>query len=273
LALGVDNPEMLRITTQASEDASPSKPGQGPAAAPARRPRRAVICLDPEKVGLALGAVVLGIALCHFAGQYSKYFLDHDNLWGFVHLFDLNHEENVPTWYSSSMLLLASLLLLVITALKASSRDRYTLHWAGLAAGFAYMSLDETVGLHGQLAAISPVSATGIFYYAWVIPAAIAVAVIALVYLRFLFHLPVRTRRMFLLAGFTFTGGALGVEMIAARQHYLHGMQNMTYAALTGVEDSLEMAGVALFIYALLRYLSGQFGTVEVRLGGHGPRS
>ena len=47
-------------------------------------------------------------------------------------------------------------------------------------------------------------------------------------------------------------GGAIGVELIGGRYLELHGVENLTYAMITTVEESLEMAGVIIFIWALL---------------------
>ncbi len=54
-------------------------------------------------------------------------------------------------------------------------------------------------------------------------------------------------------------GGAIGVEAISGKQASLHGEQNSTYNLIITVEELLEMAGVIVFIYALLDYISRQF--------------
>ncbi|WP_121967558.1 hypothetical protein [Leptolyngbya sp. BC1307] len=57
----------------------------------------------------------------------------------------------------------------------------------------------------------------GFLHFAWVIPAAFLVVVFLLGYVRFILALLKRMRRLFLIAGSTFVGGALGMEMVAVR--------------------------------------------------------
>ena len=69
--------------------------------------------------------------------------------------------------------------------------------------------------LHEHLGRLQSVWKThGIFYFAWVIPGGIFVAIVGLLYARFLAHLPPTTRRGFILSAVCFVGGALSVEAL-----------------------------------------------------------
>lgn len=117
-----------------------------------------------------------------------------------IELFDVYGEGNVPTWYSSSALLLCSMLLAVISIGERQVSDRgYVLHWRGLAGIFLLLSLDETAQLHDKVdAALDRVYDFGGFLtYAWVIPAAALLFILMLTYLGFLAHLPARIRCFF----------------------------------------------------------------------------
>lgn len=96
---------------------------------------------------------------------------------------------------------------------------------------------------------------SGFFYFAWVVPAALFVFVLAGIYLRFWWRLPARTRYLLLAAGGLFLSGALGVEAVTARYVEGNGFANLTYAALSTVEEFLEMVGASLFLYTLVAYL------------------
>ena len=111
------------------------------------------------------------------------------------------------------------------------------------------------------------VSTRGIFLFAWTIPAAVGVVLFALVYLKFLFRLPVATRWLFVLAGVVYVGGALGMEMIEGQFVFLFGQASMAHALMVAFEEFLEMSGVVLFIYALLSYFRTQYGVVQVEFG------
>jgi hypothetical protein len=91
------------------------------------------------------------------------------------------------------------------------------------------------------------------------------VAIFVLGYYRFLMLLPRRTRSLFIAAGTIFVGGALGVEAVSGMQASLHGQQNLTYHAIITAEELFEMAGIVVFVYALLDYIGRQFGTVAVQ--------
>ncbi len=107
---------------------------------------------------------------------------------------------------------------------------------------------------HGPIGGRS--DARGALYFLWVVPYGVATVVIGLAYLKFVWALPKRTRLHFIMAGVIFLTGALGVEMLGAREADLYGYDTVIYCFLYSVEEMLEMLGVVLFIYALLSYLA-----------------
>ena len=59
-----------------------------------------------------------------------------------------------------------------------------------------------------------------------------------------------------LLAGMVYVAGAVGAEMIGALYvHAFHTEHALGYDIETAIEESLEMAGVILFIHALFTYI------------------
>ncbi|MEW5930224.1 MAG: hypothetical protein AB1941_22425 [Gemmatimonadota bacterium] len=187
-------------------------------------------------------------------------------MYGFVPRFSLVEEANVPTWYSSAALLACAALLAAVARTEREAGSRFVLHWKVLALLFLGLSVDEAAALHELL--IEPVrgalGAGGLFYFAWVVPALAALAVLGLAYLRFLAHLPPQTRRLFLAAAATFVGGAVGAEMAGGAWVESRGFHNAGSALLWTVEESLEMVGVVVFVYALLRHLELRGGAVTI---------
>ena len=224
----------------------------------------------PKRVATLLLVVVLCLALASFAGQISKYFLGHDTVLGLVRVFNMESEHNIPTWFSSSMLLVCGLLLGMVAFTKRVEGARYAAHWSGLSIIFLYMSLDEAIQIHEKwdkpMEAL--VGSGDFFSHGWTIPAALLVFAFALTYLRFLAHLPTRTRLVFIVAGFIYVAGALGMENVSGGYELRHGRENMTYVMLAGVEEILEMLGVVVFVYALLSYLQSELKDLPVRLDG-----
>ncbi len=223
------------------------------------------ITYEPKKVAVFLGILIVCLIMANMVGIVSKYYFGDSR----IALFDLDREENVPTLYSSSTLLLcAGLLAVIATARKRQGRGDY-LYWAGLAVVFLFLSIDETAGLHERL--IKPLRSalhtSGILFYAWVIPYGIFLIAMMLIYLRFLFSLAVRFRYLIIFAGILYVAGALGGELIGGYWVELHGVENITYALITTCEESLEMAGVLVFIYALMSYITSELNDLFFHIG------
>lgn len=237
--------------------------------------------ISPRKVVQILVYAVLSLIVLSVTAQFLVPRIPPELLktlrlrwiaWQFTVQFTLDNELSVPTWYSSAVLLVCAILLLVIFAAKKHAGDRYARHWLALSILFALISVDETAAIREQ--AMVPLRAYlktgGIFYYAWVIPATVFVLLIGLVFARFLRALPAPTRRLFLLAGAVYVGGALGMEMVGG--YYLSFPQRLggVYRVITIVEEVMEMTGQVIFVYALLSYLSAQFGEVRIRFVKNG---
>ncbi len=199
---------------------------------------------------LALAAIVLVVlSLIAIALRHSDL---HQHWTGFVQLFHLDMERNIPTWFESAVLFLDALLLALIARHEIADRSRWRFYWALLAAIFLLLSLDEIAGLHERL--ITPVrealGAGGPFYFAWIIPVGGAVIVLGFAYLRFLMALPRRSFRLFTLSATLFIGGAVGVEMVGGAYYEAQG-HTPIYDLITAAEEILEFAGAITFAHAL----------------------
>lgn len=172
----------------------------------------------------------------------------------YVSYFSLSYEQNVPTYYSSVLLLLCALLLALIAAGVKKCSERHLGHWRVLAVGFSYMSLDEAVEIHEFAGGLLDLS--GVLYFSWVVPAAVVVTVVALAYIPFLRELDRRTRIRFVIAGLVYVGGALVMELPLGYWTEQHGSDSTGYAVIDFVEEALEIIGVSLFVIALLDYVT-----------------
>ncbi len=245
------------------------------------------VFVSPRRVFLVLTVVVICLSIVSLAGQFSRYILGHGRLFGLIRLFNVGQDSNVPTWYSSITLLFCSLLLAFIATSQKTARTRYALHWKVLSAIFLYISIDEVAMIHENADVIlgSSISRTGFLNYGWVAVGIPLTLVFVLSYLKFLAHLPKKTRLLFVVAGTIFISGALGAEMFAARHDNLYGLDmtyaagtifisgalgaemfagnhrdlygfDMIYAMITALEEFCEMFGIVVFIYALLSYIN-----------------
>jgi len=231
----------------------------------------ATIRMRPSLIACTMGAVAFLLVAISVGGQLIKYVAGHEYVYGLLPLantlFNVDREQNITTLFSVFLLLCSAVLLAVIVLLKRQQQDPNLSRWAILTCGFFYLAIDEAWSFHEML--IDPVRGLlghdnlGIFYFAWVIPAMAGVLILALFFLGFLLRLPSTTRLSFVKAGSLYLGGAVGVEMIGGRYAEAHGFENLTYQLITHVEESLEMAGIIVFIYALLRYLADQYPEVQ----------
>lgn len=225
-------------------DAPPSTPAALVAVPISRRSLRLGLALGMAAVtGAGLAAEILQAAL-HLRGDR-----------GLVPMFSLSYEQNIPTWYSSSLLLACSVLLFLIAAATKREGGPRVNHWRALGLGFLYISLDEVASIHEHAGWLR---LGGVLYFSWVIPAAIVVALVGASYLRFLQHLPPATRARFLLAGAIYVGGAVGMELPLGYWTERYGSNNFVYGAIDWVEESMEILGVTLFLLALVDYLGAR---------------
>jgi hypothetical protein len=228
------------------------------------------ISVKPSRIARVLGLVAFLLVLASTGGQLTAYLTGHPSIFGLVGLFNLDAEENIPTFFSTFLLLFAALLLAVITVLKRNQMTSHVSHWAILSFGFLLMAADEMVSFHEKLG--KPTSKllgdAGLGLFSWAIPGIALVVVLAPFFVRFLLHLPAKTRLTFLMAAILYLGGSIGFELIGGAYAKLHGLQNFTYSMIATVEESLEMAGLIIFIWALLVYFADNYKEVRFRFDG-----
>ncbi len=212
---------------------------------------------SPQRIARALSYIVVLLTAAHTFTQASKYFWNHERLLGFVKLFDLNRESNIPSWYSSCALLFCAYLLANIAYLKKDFS--YSGHWKVLSSIFVYLSADEAAELHEKWNfLLHPlIHTTGPLAFPWVIPFSIFVIIVLLSYLKFLGHLTPKIRWLFLAAGAIYVGAALGSELIEGYLLGDSGIETFAFQLAVALEESLEMFGIVIFMYALLSYLQG----------------
>jgi len=224
--------------------------------------------LFPQKILKINLLLILFLVLANIIGIIYRYYIDpnfHGLIAGLIWLFDLDQERNIPTLYSSIALVIASILLLWISIIHKNLKSPYKA-WFVLSLIFLFLAIDELASIHERLTGITrdAFKTSGFLYYAWVIPYGIALVVFIISYSKFLFDLPKSTMILFLVSGTTFVSGAIGFEMLGGRQANLYGTDNLLYPFYYTCEESLEMIGIAIFIYTLLSYMVNQFGDIKV---------
>ena len=225
--------------------------------------------IKPYRTILILAIVILALLIGHGVGMTLKFGLGEDFALGFVPLMDFDREGNLPTFYSSTVLMLCGILLGLIAVVLFQMNERGWLYWAGLSLLFLFVSVDESISIHEQL--IRPLreafDLSGIFYFAWVIPYMLILLILAAIYFRFLVRLPQPTRKLFVLAAIIFLSGALGCELIGG--YYFELVQEkltLIYALITTTEELLEMVGVLVFLYAIMAFIKHELNGIQISI-------
>lgn len=214
-----------------------------------------------KKVIRLLVIIVIVLTLLSLIGQLYKYFLFGGKDRYLVDLINVDKEKNFPTWFAALNILFSSILLFIISVIKRKTKDRFFYHWAILSIIFLGLATDEMIQLHEQV--ITPIRellhTSGYLYITWVIPGILFGILFVVAYLKFLIHLPHQIKVLFIMSGLIYVSGAVGFEIIGSNHIYYYGQNNISYALLTASEEFLEMSGILLFTYTLLKYINIEF--------------
>jgi hypothetical protein len=232
-----------------------------------KREAEIILTLSPRRILWLFVFIITVLVLMHLTTQGLKYFFGHDTLLGLTHQFDLDRENNIPTWYSSSSLLLCSALLALIWHRSRQAGTSYAVHWLVLSLIFLLLSLDEAASFHEMVSALlrKTFDLRGHLHHSWVIPYGLFIVILGVSFARFLQSLPALIWRLFLFAGLLYVGGALGLEILDTPEHYLVGGSYALYSMIiVTVEEACEMLGIVVFLYALCSYLGNDAGLVKI---------
>lgn len=181
--------------------------------------------------------------------------------------FNFDQESNFPSLYSALSLGVSSYILAIIATIKKVRKSKYAKHWKALAFIFLFLAIDEACSIHEMSIPIlrNAINAQGILYFTWVVPAFLLLIIFLLVFRKFVLSLPVKTKFMFIVAGFVYVTGALGMELVGGYLADSSGY-NTTYGIASSVEELLEMLGIVIFIHGLLSYLQSQSKELHIFL-------
>ena len=234
-----------------------------------RRPR-----LLPRRVFIGLCACIAFLLCGYVATVAMRLMTTHRLLFGLVHLLDLDAEANIPTYFSVVQFNIAACLLWLIGAHARRRADPYARHWLALAGVFLLLGLDELAQIH-ELVGVhlrEGMHLSGVLLNAWVMPYAVLVLLVGWAYVRFLVHLPARSRVLTILSAAIYVGGAAGLEMYGGYLTTQLGGQaaadnSVRYLTEVFFEEGMEMFGIALFIYTLLDYIQSTMGLIQINVG------
>jgi hypothetical protein len=213
------------------------------------------------RVQLAIVAFLLLMSLLVYADGVGNLSLFGKvvSLFDRLFAFSVGREESIPTVWSSFNLLFASFLCLVCGYFGAPNR-RMSRYWFLLSLAMLAMSVDELVSIHEGLGSLLQLTGLEIPYLkhnAAAVPAALLAALLGLFFVPFLLALPRPTLIGVISSGAIFVLGASGMEAVGgfmltsgfSRQDFIYDVRRL-------FEEGLEMFGIVLFVYVLLRHLA-----------------
>lgn len=239
------------------------------------------LAINPKKVLNFLLKIIALITVLHLVWQYL--YLNFDDTIPFFSTiawwFNVDYEGTIPSAYSSFTLFVCAFLLGCIASLKLSTRNKFALHWAFLCFLFLTAAWDEATQIHEKfidsdialkVLSVLGFEPQGVFAFgSWIVVILPILFLIGLFYLKFLFSLPREQRKLFILGAVIFLSGAVLTELLNSWiwESVGFNMEAPLYIVFTTIEETLEMLGVATFIYSLLLYLENMLGHITLDFG------
>jgi hypothetical protein len=215
-----------------------------------------MIVLSPKRVTLVLSAVAIALALINVIREVYQQVLGAELKLSTVFIF--GDKINVPTWYSSALMLLAALLLLTIAWSGKSRGNQYTLHWGLLASLLLFLSLDEVSSIHRRVYFLSQYLRVTNLQRIWVLLIILAFAGSVLLYRKFFAQLPRPIIIQFSITAILYWISFV-VDKLDTRDYWnyyaMNGVMRTTRLWST-LDEVFELIGLIVFIHALLSYMS-----------------
>ena len=209
--------------------------------------------MTPNKVRRALNLATAALLMAHTLTQVGIYGFGADKHW--LDVVNMDRELNLPTLFSTLLLLTSAFLLKRLSTIPCQQNAA---DWTLLSRIFVFLALDEALQIHeilifpGLRHQIHPALAS-----TWVIPYGLVALGLLWRFRRFLTSLSTKTSARFLRAGSVYLTGAIGMEMVGsfAVRSGLIRLHSFWYGAITGIEESLEIVGLILFLHSLMQEL------------------
>jgi len=222
------------------------------------------IPLNSSQIIKLLSTMAILLIIANIIMLFIYFSVDNPDKFDFLQMVDLDQEANLPTLFSSAILLISAFLFYLLSRIEKQSNNKDRPFWLGLTFIFIFLGFDESAKIHENLGDLSEhfVEATGYLHYPWVISYSLLVLILGFVYIRFFWTMKRKVFFSFMGAAFIFLSGAVGFELLGAKEASLHGSDTILYCTLYTIEESLEMFGVIYLISILLNLLKNV--TIEI---------
>jgi hypothetical protein len=188
----------------------------------------------------------------------------HDFSFRFFRFFDLDSEMNLPTFFSTVLILINALLFYVLWLLKHSDKEPRVV-WLFFSLVFVFLAMDEYCSIHEKVGVvfryILHLPAKGYIYLTWVVPYGLLVGLISFYFYKFWRQLTPYIKWWFFISAFTFLLGSVGFEMVGERIAQQYSNADISYKIVMILEESLEMVGQILLEYTLLKLIRQDYAS------------
>lgn len=217
--------------------------------------------LTPERTVRILILIVFLLLLGHLAALYTKHIASEQ--YGMLWVFHFDSEANIPALYSFVIIMACGALLWATASLHEVRIKQQTRFWKTLSCLCIIAALDEFTGFHqvlttDSLKLLGDFTADGYLYFKWIIPYCLFFALMTAFLLNQFIRLPIHTKLTFLLGGTIFFVGAILFEMLGGHYLVTHPGESkytsLNYALLATVEELLEMIGIIIFLYGIMKF-------------------
>lgn len=216
------------------------------------------------KFTLVLSLLALLLIAVHLVLQYLNLVVFYEKngvIFELSNRFDLDDEVSVPTWFSQFLLLAIAFFCGLSAMLHSGDKAKKAAWWllAGLGAA---LSIDESASLHEFILQVihvylyneaQPTLLSNAWWY--LLPFILILAGALAIYI--FRKLPKKTAIFFIVGGSLFLIGSVGFDAVnIAVEKASFANQGLLVAA----EETLEIAGSLVILYAVISYLENNFG-------------
>lgn len=229
------------------------------------------IKIAPKRVLMFLIGAIVVLALLDLVMQSVAIASPESHSLRFIaRIFNMDEEASLPTWFSQIVLLAAAITAFVIGHVRRYQSLKDVAHWYVISILLLYMSIDEGSSIHegasGILDGVFDFESTWLTY-SWVLAGLLAVLVVVIGFFKFWLRLPSRTRWFLFAAAVIFVLGAVGFEAVGG--YVLNNSpEGFTLRLMLLLEETFELSGASLVLYAGLDYLYTLTDLVQVQIVG-----
>jgi hypothetical protein len=220
---------------------------------------KTLISLHPRVVTATLLKIVGTLLLAALFCLFLIFGLNLENGFGFVPLFDINNEYNIPALYSACAIWFSAALLLFIYRQEKKAGTPKAYYWRHFAYLFMFLGIDELASIHEIFGRFAPMIWERFpalqISRKWIIPFSPVLLAMAIYFFRFYLLLSKENRVRFTAAGLVFLAGAVGIEILGEWYAIAYEMPPVFRGYSAIAEEGCEMLGIVLFIRALLMHI------------------